>query len=147
MIIRQANLDTDALVLVEGARNFAMRKCKDYFPTDDNEFISIAAGIMNIEGLEILLVEHENKPVGGIGIRYAPFMWNPSITIADGLFWWTAADAPFRTGRYLIDEAMKRIDEKKALPILKSLEPVPNGVEKYYNHHGLFRDETVFTRF
>ncbi len=147
MIIRPANLDTDALILVEGARDFAKRKCRDYFPTDDNKFISIAAEIMTLEGLEILLAEHENRPVGGIGVLYAPFMWNPSLTIADALFWWTVDDAPFRTGRYLIDEAMKRIDKKGAFPVLKSHEPVPHGVEKYYSNHGLLRDEAVFTRF
>lgn len=101
---------------------------------------------MTLEGLEILLVEHENKIVGGIGILYAPYLWNPERLIGDELFWWSSEDSPFRTGRYLIDEAMKRIDKKGAIPMFRSLETSPKSVEKIYNRFGLSKVETAFTR-
>ena len=131
VIIRPADLNTDALAIVDGARDFARRIRMDLlFPENNDEFISAIGRIMVLEGMEILLAEYEDKIVGGIGILYAPYLWNPARIVGDELFWWTAQDAPFRTGRYLIDEAMKCIDKKGAIPMFHSLETSPRGVEK-----------------
>ena len=76
-------------------------------------------------------------------ILYAPFLWNPSITVGDELFWWTDRNAPFRTGIYLFDEAMKQIKEKGAIPMFRSMETSPKGVERLYHRRGLRRIETT----
>ena len=146
-VIRKANFDTDALSIVEGARDFADRTgMKSLFPKDDKAFTAAIGRIMTLEGMEILVAEHEKHIVGGIGILYAPFLWNPEILVGDELFWWTARDAPFRAGRHLIDEAMKHINEKGAIPMFRSLATSPDGVEKLYRRIGLSRVETAFAR-
>lgn len=146
MIIRPANFDTDALAIIDGARAFAKFTGMNLFPTDDDEFVAAIGRIMTMEGFEILLAEHEDRIVGGIGILYGLFMWNPSILIAEERFWWAYKDSPFRTGKNLMDEAMKRIDEKGATPVFQLLENSPKGAEKIYQHYGLSCIGTIFMR-
>ena len=144
MKIRLANLESDALSIMDGAKDFYKRTgVESLFPTDDQEFMKAISRIMVLEDLTILLAEQEKQVVGGIGILYAPFLWNPSITVGDELFWWTDRNAPFRTGIYLFDEAMKQIKEKGAIPIFRSMETSPKGVERLYHRRGLRRIETT----
>jgi hypothetical protein len=91
-------------------------------------------------------VEHEGEIVAGIGIQYASLLWNPEILTANELFWWAKEDAPFRTGRLVIDEAMKRIDQRGAIPVFRALETSPKGVEKLYRKFGMVPIETTFMR-
>jgi len=145
MIIRPANLESDALSIMDGAKDFYKRTgVESLFPTDDQEFIKAISRIIVLDDLVILLAEHEKQVVGGIGILYAPFLWNPSVTVGDELFWWTDRNAPFRTGRNLIDEAMKHIKEKGAVPMFRSMETSPKGVERMYNRLGMRRIETTY---
>lgn len=145
--IRLADINTDALSIVDGARDFASRVAfRSLLPEDDQEFISAIGRIVTLECVEILVAEHESRVVGGIGISYIPFMWNPEKLVGEELFWWTSKNAPFRTGRMLIDEAMKRIDQKGAVPFFKSLETSPKGVARMYARMGLAPVETMFAR-
>ena len=146
--IRPANLEADALSIIDGAHAFAeSTEFKELFPDDYDEFTAAIGRIMTLEGMEILLAEHENRIVGGIGILYAPFLWNPKILVSDELFWWAYKHAPFRTGRRLAEEAMKRIEEKGAIPMFRLLENSPKGAEKFYRRHlGLKPVETMFAR-
>ena len=147
MIIRSANVESDALSIIDGARAFSeITEFKELFPSDNNAFIAAIGRIMVLEGMEIILAEHETRIVGGIGILLAPFLWNPEILAADELFWWAYKNAPFRTGACLIDEAMKRIDKKGAIPMFRVLENSPKGVEKLYRRKGMKPIETMFAR-
>ena len=146
MIIRPADLNADALAIIDGARDFAKFTGMKLFPTDDDEFVAAIGRIMTLEGFEVLLAEHEGRIVGGIGILYSPYLWNPSFVVGEELFWWAGKNAPFRTGKKLMDEAMKRIDEKGAIPIFQLLENSPKGAEKIYQHHGLSRVGTIYMR-
>ena len=146
MIIRPADLEKDALAIMDGARNFASRiAVRHLLPSDDGDFVKAVSRIVSLDGMEILLAEHEGRVVGGIGVLYIQFLWNPAILIADELFWWSATDSPFRTGRRLADEAMLRIKERGAIPMFRSLTTSPPGVEKFYRSIDLFPIETVFT--
>lgn len=146
MIIRPADLEKDALAIMDGARDFASRiSVRHLLPEDDNDFIKAVSRIVCLEGMEVLLAEHEGRVVGGIGILYAPYLWNSAILVADEMFWWAAQDAPFRTGKKLIDETMRKIEEKKAVPMFRTLTTSPLGVERVYRSFNMQPVETVFT--
>ena len=146
MIIRQANFDTDALAIIEGAREFSQQTSLASWFRNGQEFIEDISKIMVLDNLEISVAEHDGKIVGGIGIVYIPFTWNASILLGDELFWWTSKNAPFKTGASLFYFAMKRIKEKGARPMFRSLDTSPEHIEKFYAREGLNKFESVFTR-
>lgn len=146
ILIRPANFDTDALAIVNGAREFAKSTSLASWFRSGDEFIQDISKIMVLENLEIAVAEHEGKIVGGIGIIYVPFIWNQSILLGDEMFWWAYPSAPFRTGTALFDFAINRIEEKGAEPMFRLLDTSPPSVEKFYARRGLAKFESVFTR-
>lgn len=146
MIIRPANFDTDALAIVDGAREFAKSTSLSSWFRSGDEFVQDISKVMVLDNVEILIAEHDGKIVGGIGVAYIPFIWNQSILVGDELFWWTSPNAPFKTGMALFDAAMKRIEEKGAEPMFRSLDTSPKHVEKFYERRGLNKFESVFAR-
>ena len=144
--IRPANFDTDALAIVDGAREFSQQTSLALWFRHGGEFIEDISKIMVLDNLEISVAEHDGKIVGGIGIVYIPFIWNRSILIGDELFWWTSDNAPFKTGASLFDFAMKRIEEKGAKPMFRSLDTSPKHIEKFYERRRLKKLESVFVR-
>lgn len=144
--IRPANFDTDALAIVDGAREFSQQTSLASWFRHGSEFIEDISKIMVLENLEISVAEQDGEIVGGIGIVYIPFIWNHSILVGDELFWWTSKSAPFKTGASLFDFAMKRIKEKGARPMFRSLDTSPEHIEKFYERRGLRKLESAFTR-
>ena len=145
--IRPADLDTDALAIIEGARDFVERAgLHSVFPKSDQDFIAAVGRIVELPGMQILVAEQDKQIVGGVGVLYAPSLWNPAVLTGEELFWWTAVRAPFRTARCLFEAALKKIDEIGAMPRFHSLETSPHGVEKLYRRFGLIRTETSFGR-
>ena len=144
--IRPANFDTDALAIIDGAREFSQQTSLASWFRHGGEFIEDISKIMVLDNLEISVAEHDGKIVGGIGIVYIPFIWNRSIIVGDELFWWTSKSAPFKTGSSLFDFAMKRIKEKGARPMFRSLDTSPVHIEKFYIRRGLRKLESAFTR-
>ncbi len=138
MIIRPANLEIDALAITEGAKDFASRTIVR-LPKD---FTSIVSRIIDLPGVEILIVENRGKVVGGIGILYVPYVWNPEILVGEKLFIWAAKDAPFRAATILIDYAIEHIIEKGAEPMFRG----SKGMGKICMRHGLMPAETLFMR-
>lgn len=142
MIVRPADFDTDALAIVEGAKDFASRVAfRSLLPADPTEDI---AQVMALDGLEVLVAEHDGRIAGGIGLMFAPYLWNRSILTADELFWWTASDAPFRTAVALLEAAFERIGVRGAVPVFRKLATSPEGVERAYMRKGLELVETVY---
>ena len=146
MKIRPANFDTDALAIIEGAREFSQQTSLASWFRHGEEFIDDISKVMVLDNLEISVAEHNGKIVGGIGIVYVPFLWNNSILVGDELFWWTDNNAPFKTGSSLFDFAMKRIEEKGARPMFRALDTSPEHIEKFYKRRGLNKFESAFTR-
>jgi hypothetical protein len=148
MNIRLADIQADALSIMDGARDLASRiEFQSLLPKDDKAFMAAVARIVSLDSVEIWAAEHEGKIVGGIGMLYSSYLWNPELIIADQLFWWCAKDAPFGTARRLIEAVMNRIGERNAIPMFKALETRPNGMEKIYRRFGLKKVETTFTVF
>lgn len=144
--IRPANFDTDALAIVEGAREFSQQTSLASWFRHGQEFVEDISKLMVLDNLEISVAEHDGKIVGGIGIVYVPFIWNHSILVGDELFWWTNKIAPFKTGTTLFDFAMKRIEEKGAKPMFRSLDTSPKHIEQFYERRGLYKFESIFTK-
>ena len=147
VIIRLADFKRDALAIMDGARDFRSRvEFGSLFPPD-TEFVEAVSRIVILESVEILVAEYEGEIVGGIGILYGPYIWNPKRLVAEELFWWAAKTAPLRAGWKLIYQAMKNIDERNAIPMFSTLATSPQGVEKTYRRLGLKPVETKFARF
>lgn len=144
VVVRKADLSKDALAIIDGARDFASRiRFGSMLPDKDAEFIEVVSRIVTLGNVDILVAESKEEIVGGIGIGYTPFMWNPRITLGEEIFWWTAQNAPFRCGWILFDEAMNAIEAKGAIPAFKSLETSPKGVGKLYAKRGMSPIETL----
>ena len=154
MIIRDADPGDDALIIMTGARD-CVRRHREHlgqlnlgslFPDDYDVLVKAMSRIVGLEGMEILIAEHEEKAVGGIGTLYSPYMWNPEITVADQLFWWAAENAPFRTAKVLIDETMRRIDERGAMPLFRIPNTLSQGIGKLYRRLNMIPVETTYMR-
>lgn len=144
MIIRDADIEKDALVIADGARRFAEKMSLGRFISDN--FVESISPVVVLENVKILLAEHNGNPVGGIGICLVPYIWNKDLLIGDELFWWVDDGAPFRTAKLLFDKAMEYIEEKGAIPMFKALINSPKGVEKMYRKADMQPMETLFTR-
>jgi hypothetical protein len=146
MIVRPANFETDALAIVNGAKEFSKSTSLASWFRSGDEFVQDISKIMVLENLEIAVAEHNDIVVGGIGIVYVPFIWNQSVMVGDELFWWVSKGAPFKTGRTLFDFAVKRIEQRGAMPMFRSLDTSPAHIEKFYERRGLTKFESVYTR-
>lgn len=145
--IREADLVKDAPMIMEAARDFASKVTfESLMPRDDEKFIEAVGRIVSLDGFELLVAEFANTFVGTIGILYAPYQWNADVCMAEEIFWWTAKDAPYRTGYALIEEAMRRINKRGAIPVFRQLQTSPDGVEKIYKKYGMNKIETVYGR-
>ena len=145
--IRLANFDTDALEIVNGAREFSQSISLSSWFRSGDEFVQDISKIMTMENIDILVAEHNGKIVGGVGIVYVPFIWNQSILVGDEVFWWAYPQAPFRTGRALFDFAIKLVEkEKGARPVFRSLDTSPEHIGKFYERQGLTKFESAYTR-
>ena len=147
MIVRFADPETDALQIVDGAKDFASRVAFQHLLPDAEWQLTAAIGrVVTLSGFTALVAEDDGRIVGGIGLLFAPFLWNPAITVADELFWWTAPDAPFRTAKTLLTEALALIDARGAVPTFRALATSPAGVDRAYRRMGLVPLETVYMR-
>ncbi len=152
--LRVADIKADALTIMTGARD-CIRRHKAHegdlnigslFPDDDEVLVKAIGRLLSFPDLEILLAEHEGHVVGGTGVLYMPYMWNPDLLMGDKIFWWTEEDAPFRTAMILADETMNRIEARNAVPIFRVLKTDPKGVERLYQKMSMTPVETVYMR-
>tara|TARA_R110000744_G_scaffold55742_1_gene117816 strand:- start:869 stop:1315 length:447 start_codon:yes stop_codon:yes gene_type:complete len=146
MIVRKADLERDAVDIADGARDFANRSPIKDLLTDDDKFLKALSTVVMMPNFEVLVAEHDDRVIGGIGIFYAPLLWNNDILTAEEHFWWVAEGAPFKTGITLINQAMKNIEERGAIPMFKLLSTSPKGVDKVYRRFGMKPVETLYMR-
>lgn len=147
MIIRLADIESDALAILEGFKDFAERTYfRDLFPETDEGFTQAMSRIVALPDLEFLVADHEDEMVGALGLLYSPYLWNPAVLTATELFWWAKTDAPYRTGSMLINEAMARVEARGAIPVFRALESSPPGVVRKYEKLGMVPVETTYVR-
>lgn len=144
--IREADLEADALAILDGARDFMSRMEFTMFaPKDDNALAKALGRVLSLEGVQVIAAESEGKVVGGIGMLYAPHLWNPEKLTAEELFWWTREDAPRMTAMLLVRTAFREMRNRGVdVATFKALSNSPSGVSKVYNRLGLVPVETAF---
>lgn len=146
MIIRDANLDYDIPALVEMAHEFAERAAPwTRLPDDDEVLGRIMTRVVGLGDVDVLLADDDGRVAGGLAMLYTPYLWNPSVTVAEELFWFARRDAPLGTGGRLLNEAMRRVRGRDAIPMFRALVTSPPGVAAAYRRYGLSPAETVFT--
>lgn len=139
MIVRLADPERDALAIMDGARDFVARmEFTDAIPESDEGLIEAVARIVTLDGVEIAVAEHMERIVGGMGMFYTPYIWNPHILSGIELFWWTAIGSPHTTALALLRFVQKRMTERgvrlKEFGVLNSS---PEGVTRIYAKMGL----------
>lgn len=144
MIIRLADFDTDALAIVEGAKDFISRVRFQEMMPDDDKLTAAIGRIVTLPGMEITVAEHDGEIVGGLGMLYAPYLWNPDLLTAEELFWWAAPDAPKTAAMRLFRKVKADISAKGAVPVFRALETSPPGVAKVYERAGMTPIETIY---
>ena len=145
MIIRPADLEKDALAILDGAKDFATRTPMNHLLQGDS-YTDAVARIVTLPDFELTLAEHNDVVVAGIGIFYSAFIWNPEILVAEEHFWWADKDAPYSAGFKVIKQAIKNIEERGAIPMFKSLTTSHKGVDKVYRSLGMKPVETLYMR-
>ena len=146
MIIRLADLEKDALGIMDCARAFARAAPFQSLLPDDEGLLKAISMVLTLDGTEVLVADVDGEVVGGLGVLYAPFTWNQDVLIADELFWWAQPHAPFRAASRLLETAVERAEAKGAVPIFHSMASSPDSVTRAYARFGLLPSETTYMR-
>lgn len=146
MHVRLADLEADAPAIMAGARDFLSRiEFSDWFPTDENELAAAVARILALDGVEVALAIDSGVVVGGLGVIYAPYIWNPRIRMGEELFFWTARGAPNTAALLLLRFARRRAVETRAgIVAFKSLRTSPVKLARLYEAMGLRYLESTY---
>lgn len=138
MELRDLDLDRDVPELLAGMRDFISRMdYHDFLPKSEEELLMALARLLDL-GAEVIVVEHEGKLVGGIGMLYAPNIWNKELLSGEELFFWTSREAPPSVALRLIRGARLRARERGCEHLVfKSLTSSPSNLDRVYHSLGL----------
>ncbi len=144
--IREVDLNSDLPMVISGMRDFISRMDYHEFLPDTNEdLIEALTRLVNLDCVEILVVEYDGNIVGGIGMIYAPCMWNLNVFTAEELFWWVSKDAPSSTALRLLRRVRSNaVDKGCKFVVFKSLSSSPETLDKVYRRMGLRPVETSY---
>lgn len=143
--IRKA-AERDWSAIVKGARQFAkFAGLSDYLPNDVGSAIK---GTLSLPEVVIYVAEYDDEIVGGIGVIYAPFIWNPDVTSMDELFFWVYPHAPGTTALRLLRHAEKEADRKNVrIRKFNALARSPKNIHRIYKAMGMTLFEYGYMRF
>ena len=143
MIVRLANFDTDALGILEGTRDFVSRMgAFEFLPENIDE---IVAKNVTADFIETAVIEHEGNIVGALGMAYLPFIWNPKLTSAEELFFWTSKSSPNTAALQLLRFVGERIKTKgRSVVTFRRLMTSPASLDRVYRRMGLKPVETNY---
>ena len=145
MNVRLADMETDALALMDAARDFVSRMdFTAFLPETDAEFVAAVARLMTLPAVEVTVAVDGGRVVGAIGMIYGPCLWNLDAVVADEAFWWAAADAPKTAALRLLRFTLQRVAARGAVANFKCLTSSPAGVDRVYRRLGLRPVETSY---
>ena len=133
-------------MVIDGMKDFVSRMdYHEFLPDTYEEVVEGLIRLVNLDPIEIWVAEYDGYIVGGIGMVYAPCIWNLKISIAEELFWWVSKDAPLSTALRLL----RHVNSKKAargckFMVFKSLTSSPETLDKVYRRMGLRPTETSY---
>ena len=139
MELRDLDLPADEPMLVAGIRDFISRMdYKEILPTSDEEIVNSIKSLLHMGVVEILVVEYEDRLVGGIGMVFSSSLWNSQLLNGEELFFWTAPDAPASAALRLIRGARSRAQERGCQHLVfKSMTSSPEKLERVYARFNL----------
>ena len=148
MIIRISDPYEDADNLMRAAvdRVSSMGDLIKYFPKDMSDFTDAMSRLFLADYIDIIVAEHEGKPVGGVGMAYLHHIWNPKLLNAEEVFLWIASDAPKTTGMRLLKFA-KRHSKKRGADVItfRKLVSNPDMLASVYKRMGLEEIEIAYS--
>lgn len=144
--VRLMDLDHDLPMLRVGIRDFVSRMdYRDFLPASDEELVASLRRHLELGCVEVLVAEHVGKLVGGIGLLYAPCIWNSAIMIMEELFLWASKEAPATTVLLLLRNARRQARQKGCqLMTFRSLTSSPVALDDVYRRMGLIPVETIY---
>lgn len=148
MLLRPINLPDDYEQLVLGVKDFIARMDYHDFlirPDTDEDLIMSVERFISLESVEVLVVEYDNELIGGIGMIYAPCIWNPTILNAEQLFFWVSPTAQSTTALQLLRGAMRNAQMRGcSLVIFRKLTSNSDKLHSIYQLMGLRVVETTY---
>ncbi len=133
-------------MVIDGMQDFISRM--DYYeflPDTYEDLVEGLTRLVNLDCTEILVAEYDGYIVGGIGMIYAPCMWNLKVSTAEELFWWVSKDAPLFTAlRLLRHVSSSAVAKGCKFVVFKSLSSSPKTLDKVYRKMGLRPVETSY---
>ncbi len=137
--IREVDLNSDLPMVIVGMKDFISRMdYHEFLPDTDEDLVEALTRLVDLDCVEILVAEHNGNIVGGIGMIYAPCMWNLSVSTAEELFWWVSKDAPLSTALRLLRYVNSNAVAKGCkFVVFKSLSSSPETLDKVYRRMGL----------
>ena len=144
--IRPVDLSSDLSMVIDGMQDFISRMdYHEFLPDTDEDLVEALTRLVSLECVEILAAEYEGSIVGGIGMVYAPCMWNLKVSTAEELFWWISKDAPLSTAlRLLRHVCSNAVARECKFVVFKSLPSSPETLDKVYKRIGLKPVETSY---
>ena len=117
----------------------------DFLPDNYEDLVEDFTRLVNLDCTEILVAEYKGTIVGGIGMVYAPCMWNLKISNAEEFFWWVSKDAPSSTALRLLRHVRSNAVAKGCKFItFSSLTSSPAALDKVYRRMGLRPTHTTY---
>lgn len=146
MKIRNIELPQDEEQVLLGMRDFISRMdYTEFLPEDDQELLNSLNRMLSLDCVSVYVVEDGSSIVGGIGMVYAPSLWDFNAINAEELFWWSSPTAPptatLRLLRHVVVEAKKKGCK---LFTFKALTTSPASIDKVYRRMGLVPIETAY---
>ncbi len=139
IFIRHVDLNQDLDQVRNGILDFIARMdYHDFLPETSHGIVAGLERLLNLPEVEILVAEHNGRLVGGIGMIYAPCLWNLGLLNAEELFWWVSEDAPSSTALRLLRSVQAEAKKRGCKMIsMKSLTSSPETIDKVYRKMGL----------
>lgn len=144
--IREVDLNFDMPMVIEGMKDcFSRMDYHEFLSGNDEDLVEAFTRLDNLDCVEILIAENKGSIIGGIGMIYAPCLWNLKVLTAEELFWWVSKDAPSSTALRLLRRVNSNVVAKGCKFIMfKSLSSSPRTLDKVYRRMGLRPIETTY---
>lgn len=144
MKIRAANIDQDALAIFEGAKDCINRQGRQGLLPTDPQLLQTALGrVLSNPGVDVFVVENNGEIIAGLGIWITPYFWNPSILVAEELFWWAKRGAPANAALELFNTVLCYCVVQNAVPCFKAPKD-QEAIAKHFERAGLRPAEIVY---